>query len=78
MLPRTLPLALVVLLVLCACGSECLQSTEYQHTIYIDPGNPNSINDSSCYTNSVERPCGDINIVFAFPDKQHSTMHLPS
>ncbi len=64
---------------LCACGSECLQSTEYQHTIYIDPGNPNSVNDSSCYTNSVEHPCGDINIALAFPDKQHSTIfHLSS
>ncbi|XP_064400727.1 uncharacterized protein LOC135346882 isoform X2 [Halichondria panicea] len=73
-MPRTLPLALVVLLVLCACGSECLQSTEYQHTIYIDLGNPNSVNDSSCYTNSVEHPCGDINIALAFPDKQHSTI----
>ena len=51
-----------------------MQSTEYQHTIYIDPGNPNSVNDSSCYTNSVEYPCGDINIAFAFPDKQHSTL----
>ena len=78
-MPRTLPLALAVLLVLCACWSECLQSTEYQHTIYIDPGNPNSINDSSCYTNSVEHPCGDINIALAFPDKQHSTVfHLSS
>ncbi len=78
-MPRTLPPALVVLLVLCACGSECLQSTEYQHTIYIDPGNPNSVNDSSCYTNSVEHPCGDINIALAFPDKQHSTIfHLSS
>ena len=74
MLPRIQPLALVVLLVLCACGSECLQSTKYQHTIYIDPGNPNSVNDSSCYTNSVEHPCGDINIALAFPDKQHSTI----
>ncbi len=78
-MPRTLPLALVVLLVLCSCGSECLQSTEYQHTIYIDPGNPNSVNDSSCYTNSVEHPCDDINIALAFPDKQHSTVfHLSS
>ncbi len=77
MLPTIQPL--VVLLVLCVCEGECLQSTEYQHTIFVDPSNPKSVNDSSCYTNSEEHPCGDINIALAFPNKQHSTIfHLSS
>ena len=45
----------------------------YSHVIYVDPLNPNSTNDSTCYNSSEQVPCGSLNFALAFPYKQHST-----
>ena len=63
----------LLLILSTACGlRENIQ--EFEHVIYIDPTNPNSTNDTSCYTGNI--PCADINMALAFPERQHSTMFV--
>lgn len=68
---------LLLLLVLCAWESDCLLLSDpnhYQHTIYVDRCNPNRVDNNTCYTNSKQYPCQDINFALAFPERQNSTI----
>lgn len=68
---------LLLLLVLSTWESDCVQlsnTNDYQHTIYVDPSSPNSVDNATCYTNSKQYPCHDINFALAFPERQSSTV----
>ncbi len=51
--------------------------SDYDHVIHVDPNNPNSTNNSTCY-DSEQVPCADINFALAFPDRQNSTIFILS
>ena len=55
-------------------GQLCeFQNVKYDHEIFIQPDNPNSSNNESCYTSGKQIPCKDINFALAFPDKTQAT-----
>ena len=45
----------------------------YDHVIHVDPSNPDSVNNVSCYDQSNKTPCKDINFALAFPNRGQST-----
>ena len=77
-----------VLFFLCLCYSLSAQAeatvcrsfhdplTDYKFVIYVDPLNPNSTDDNTCYNSSDQKPCGSINFALAFPYKHFSTLFV--
>ena len=51
--------------------------SDYDHVIHVDPNNPSSTNNSTCY-DSEQVPCADINFALAFSDRQNSTIYILS
>ena len=55
-----------------------VDSRDYGHVIHVDPSNPNSVNNVSCYNESKQTPCKDINFALAFPYRGNSTIFVLS
>ena len=51
---------------------------DYDHVIHVDPSNSDSVNNVSCYDQSKQTPCKDINFALAFPNRGQSTIFVLS